>query len=101
MHLSKLYLIFAALNKTTQQTMKKILKANVEGFGKVRLELQEEDYYIATDENDNFMGEIHPDEIEDWSEDNTILSSIIEDLIDDGTLEVAAFDREYCGDFDD
>lgn len=81
--------------------MKKILKANVEGFGKVRLELQEEDYYIATDENDNFMGEIHPDEIEDWSEDNTILSSIIEDLIDDGTLEVAAFDREYCGDFDD
>lgn len=80
--------------------MKKVLEVNVEGYGKIRLENQG-DYYSAQDENGNTLGEVYPDEIYDWSEDETILSSIIEDLIDDGTLELPMFDADFCGDFED
>lgn len=79
--------------------MKKIIKVEVENYGKVILE-NHGDYYYTTDENGNMLGEIYPNEIDDWDEsDERILSEIIEELFEDGTLETPYMDCDNL--FDD
>lgn len=74
--------------------MTKNIELEVEGFGKVILE-KEGTCYNVTDNNGNFMGTIDPADIEDWTEDDYILSNIIADLIDDGTLDTSSNALDY------
>lgn len=81
--------------------MKPIIDVQLEDYGNIRLE-NCGGYYRAEDENGNYLGDIYPEEVEGWTEDDaTILSAIVEDLIDDGTLEMPEFEAAYCTDFED
>lgn len=74
--------------------MAKNIELEVEGFGKVILE-KEGTCYNVSDNNGNYMGTLDPTDIEDWTEDEYILSNIIADLIDDGTLDTSSNALDY------
>lgn len=77
------------------------IELEVEGFGKVILE-KEGTCYNVSDNNGNYMGTLDPTDIEDWTEDEYILSNIIADLIDDGTLDTSsnALDYDFALEYD-
>ena len=74
--------------------MAKNIELEVEGFGKVILEKEGTSYNVS-DNNGNYMGTLDPTDIEDWTEDEYILSNIIADLIDDGTLDTSSNALDY------
>lgn len=83
--------------------MKNQIKVNVEEYGKVLL-IANGDHYDVTNENGNALGEIYPEDFEDWDETDThILGSILEDCFDDGTLQSfeTSFEEEYEYDYDE
>lgn len=65
----------------------KTIDVTVEDYGTIHLE-DHGGFYYVTDNNNQFIGEIDPNDFERWSADEHILASILEDLIDDGTLEM-------------
>lgn len=64
------------------------MKVEIENYGFVNVENDGDGLYSVTDMDGNYLGQINSEQIEDWDDsDSIILSSIIEDLMDDGTLD--------------
>jgi hypothetical protein len=83
--MSKNILIFAASKKLKQLSN---MKVEIENYGFVNVENDGDGLYSVTDMDGNYLGQINSEQIEDWDDsDPIILSSIIEDLMDDGTLD--------------
>lgn len=74
---------------------KKILTIEVGGIGKVRLDETDMGTYQAYDEQGMYLGEIDPQEVDDWTEDEYALTAILEELFDRGILELPTADGDY------
>ena len=64
------------------------MKVLVDNYGYVEVEHDGDGLYSVVDMDGNYLGTIDSNNIDDWDDsDPIILSSIIEDLMDDGTLD--------------
>lgn len=64
------------------------MKVLVDNYGYVNVENDGDGLYSVVDMDGNYLGTIDSNNIDDWDDsDPIILSSIIEDLMDDGTLD--------------
>lgn len=74
---------------------KKMMNIEVGGIGKVRLEQTDLGTFLAYDEQGMYLGEIDPNEVEEWTEDEYALTAILEELFDLGVLELPTADGDY------